>query len=513
MSRLGAEVEIPCCFISKQDEWTTDFGVGQRLARMAGQDAGGRRSRSPRKGGGSMDRVFRALIALSTLFLLSSLARQALAEDLEQAWGIALRVNDRLQSQQFLSTAAVSDLSAAKRARLPTVSTQNYNFLLTNSPTVNLGSGVSPSTGLPHYFPALGQNQNDLPISFTFATLPLYTGGKLLRDIDAAGHRVATQRNEESRTALDLKLVVAESYVGVLRARRNLEVAKSNVKQLSSFAKDVKARREQGLAIRSDDLAAEVSLRNAQIGEIQAKNALKTAWATYNRYLCRPLATVVDLDELSNVPALDADWKALPERAMEANSDSMEMNESELDAMTRQAMRRPELASLTSQARTLGAQAESTLSNIRPQVGIGGGFAFLGAVGAAPQGYGAMMLSANWTFTDSGATRRRAAAIRQREFATLKQRADLEADIALQVRTRWLDLQTAHMRVPVARVAVAEAEENNNVLMDRYRHEVSTYTEVLDAETRRVLSLTNFYNSLYDESLAFFRLRRAIGDL
>ena len=323
-----------------------------------------------------------------------------------EIWCVSPGVNDRLQSQQFLSTAAGTDLSAAERARLPTVSTQNYNFLLTNSPTVNLGSGVSPSTGLPHYFPALGQNQNDLPISFTFATLPLYTGGKILRDIDAAGHRVATQRNEESRTALDLKLVVAESYVGVLRARRNLEVAKSNVKQLSSFAKDVKARREQGLAIRSDDLAAEVSLRNAQIGEIQAKNALKTAWATYNRYLCRPLATAVDLDELSNVPAMDADWKALAERAMEANSDSMEMNESELDAMTRQAMRRPELASLTSQARTLGAQAELTLSNIRPQVGIGGGFAFLGAVGAAPQGYGAMMLSANWTFTDSGATRR-----------------------------------------------------------------------------------------------------------
>ncbi len=177
---------------------------------------------------------------------------------------------------------------------------------------------------------------------------------------------------------------MAESYIGVLRARRNLEVAKSNVKQLSSFASDVKRRREQGLAIRSDDLAAEVSLRNAQIGEIQAANALKTAWSTYNRYLCRALDTVVDLDELSNVPAMDADWKSLVERAMEANSDSEEVNESELAALTRQAMRRPELASLTSQAQTLGAQAESTLSNIRPQVGIGGGFAFLWSRRASP---------------------------------------------------------------------------------------------------------------------------------
>jgi outer membrane protein len=121
--------------------------------------------------------------------------------------------------------------------------------------------------------------------------------------------------------------------------------------------------------------------------------------------------------------------------------------------------------------------------------------------------------TADWTITDSGATRRRAEAIRQRERATLKRRGDTAADIALQVRTRWLDLRQSRLRVPVARVAVAQAEENTNVVTDRYRQGLSTYTEVLDAENRRVQSLNNFYNSLYDESLATFRLRRAVGDL
>ena len=45
---------------------------------------------------------------------------------------------------------------------------------------------------------------------------------------------------------------------------------KSNVEQLASFARDVHNRLEQGLAIRSDELAAEVSLANAQLAEIQA---------------------------------------------------------------------------------------------------------------------------------------------------------------------------------------------------------------------------------------------------
>jgi outer membrane protein TolC len=310
-----------------------------------------------------------------------------------------------------------------------------------------------------------------------------------------------------------LKLTVAVAYIGVLRARRNLDVAKSNVEQLTSFARDITNRRDQGVAIQSDELAAEVSLANAQLGEIQSRNTLKTAWATYKRYLCRPLDTVVDLDELAAAPT-DVDWKTLAKQTVQAHSDFAGINESEVAAMTDQALRgRPELVGLTSQARALGAQAESTLSNIRPQVAVSGGFAFLGAKDAAPQGYGAVLLSASWNITDSGATRRRAEAIRQRERATLKQRADLAADIALQIRTRGLDLQTSRLRVPVSRVAVAQSEENSKVVVDRYRHQLSTYTEVLDAETRRIQSLNNYYNALYDESLALFRLRRAVGDL
>jgi outer membrane protein TolC len=140
-------------------------------------------------------------------------------------------------------------------------------------------------------------------------------------------------------------------------------------------------------------------------------------------------------------------------------------------------------------------------------------FVYLGSNNQVPQGIGAATFYADWTITDSGATRRRAAAIQQQERAAIKRRADTAADIALQVRTRWLDLQQARKRVPVAKLALVQAEENINVVTDRYRQQLSTYTEVLDAETRRVQSLSNFYNAVYDESLAMFRLHRAVGDL
>ncbi len=379
------------------------------------------------------------------------------------------------------------------------------------------GAGTGSSSGLsglfPSVLPILGPGQIDLPVSLTFANVPLYTGGRLLRNIDAAGAQLGAQRSEEFRTALDLKLTVAEAYVGVLRAQKNLEVARSSVEQLTAFAQDVKNRREQGLAIRSDELAAEVSLANAQLAEIQARTALESAWATYNRYLCRPLTDTTSLEELTAIP-LTADWKRLAEDAVKNIASVSASDEEEVRDMTVRAVNtRPELVGLGEQARAYGAQAEATRGGVRPQVGFSMGFIYLGSNNLVPQGIGAATFYADWTITDGGATRRRAAAIQQQGRATLKRRADAAADIALQVRTRWLDLQQARKRVPVAKLAIVQAEENINVVTDRYRQQLSTYTEVLDAETRRVQSLNNFYNAVYDESLANFRLHRAVGDL
>jgi outer membrane protein TolC len=97
--------------------------------------------------------------------------------------------------------------------------------------------------------------------------------------------------------------------------------------------------------------------------------------------------------------------------------------------------------------------------------------------------------------------------------ALLRQRADQAVAIALEVRTRWINLAEARERITVSRVAVRQSEENVNVVQDRYRQQLSTYTEVLDAESQRVQSYANFYNATYDAALAWFRLRRAVGDL
>jgi outer membrane protein len=464
---------------------------------------------------GTWNRLIRGLaIAL----ILSWGITPARGEDLQQAWAISLGVNQGLRAQRETSVSTNFDVLAAQSARYFSVRSYNIDSALAKSIRAGgSGSSSSSSTSTSSMAAASGfltSNQTFFPISLTTASLPLYTGGRLLKTVDSARHLRNAQKTEETRTALELKLTVAQAYVGVLRAKRNLETAKSNVEQLASFARDVKNRLDQGLAIRSDDLAAIVSLSNAQLSEIQSRTTLESAWATYNRYLCRPLDFITDLEEISNLPTDNDFWQKMAAQVVANRGEFVGQNAAEVRDLTARAFQlRPELVRLAEQNQSLVAQSEATKANLRPQVTLNGGFIFLGVNSIAPQGNGEIGVIIDWTLTDSGKTRRQAESLKAQGRAASRQRSDLAADISLQIRTRWLDLQQAKQRVPIARFAVIQAEENVKVVTDRYRQQLSTYTEVLDAENRRVTSLNNFYNAVYDENVATFQLQRAVGDL
>ena len=457
-----------------------------------------------------MTHVRGATLVLCAVMALPGLAR---AENLADAWQMALSANPQLQAQRINTSAAGLNLAAAERRRLPTGSANAADVQLwTRTPGINvgnlgqgLGGGQIGNGTVPLFF---GGNQNNIPIAFTSLNQPVYAGGRIRGNIDAAGARAVQQRAEQFRTALDLKLTVAEAYVGVLQARRNLQVARSDVSRLQSFLNDVKNRQRVGMATRNEELSAEVSLANARLREIQTRNAQTNAWSTYDRYLMRPLDFTTELQEVGppDPPVVAPAGREPPDTAL--------VEQAELVRLTDQALRsRPELASLAQQARALVAQAEVTRAGVRPNVNVGVNYIYLGLNGISNNNIVAATAVGTWSFYDGGATRRQAQAQEQQSRALLRQRADQAVAIALEVRTRWINLSEARERIVVSRVAVRQSEENVNVVQDRYRQQLSTYTEVLDAEAQRVQAYANFYNATYDAALAWFRLRRAVGDL
>jgi outer membrane protein TolC len=230
---------------------------------------------------------------------------------------------------------------------------------------------------------------------------------------------------------------------------------------------------------------------DAQQQEVRAGNALDMAKAAYNRALGRSLTDAVNIVELQD-----------------------DDNPPSVDDLTKVALRhRPEIAEITSHATALREQAAAACSKNAPQVSFQGGYLYQGDKYIEPNGVAGVALTAEWNLFDSGRASHQATALSQKAEALMRMRRDTESMIALEVRQKWLEFQTAKDQIAFAKVAITQADENLRVVRDRYVQRLGNNTEVLDAETLRAQAYMNLYNSSYEALLASLRLRRAVGSL
>jgi outer membrane protein len=418
------------------------------------------------------------------LLIFSVNVSAVFAETLEDAWKTALTADQRLQASRKNTESSRQTLSAAKAERLPALAIESGYTVLNHAPAAAINNPQFPVKQFP-----MAEDQ-----SFSYKTtlsVPLFTSGRISSGIDAARSVLNTVIQEEIKTVLDVKLSVADAYIGILRAKRLVEVADSNVAVLSAHARDVSNFYEQGMVTKNDLLASRVSLADAQQRLTQSLNILNIANASYNRSLGRPLDQKVEIDDLSADP-LKPQIEQLTGKALTA---------------------RPELIALSEQEQALRFQAASLSSSIWPQLALSGGYNYQQNKYQVFEELWSATLGLKWDIFDGGVKRHNANALIQKADSLINLRNDAASIIALQVRQASLDIEETHKRIEVTRDAVSQSEENLKVVKERYREGIGTNTEVLDAEILRTRSHTNYYNAIYDAVMANIRLKYAAGYL
>ncbi|MBF6648698.1 TolC family protein [Methylobacter sp. BlB1] len=421
-------------------------------------------------------------LCASLISVLVTTAPAVSAETLEEAWNSAIDNNHQIKAAKIDTSAAEEQLNSAKGQRLPELNVSSGYTQRSETP-----GAVTQIDGRTAQFNTQQPGNMDAQ---AIATLPIYTGGRISHDINAAEASLQAAQHNETTAQLDIKMQVAEAYIAVLRAESSLQVAKSHVDSLKAHVVDVNNLFDQGMVARNDVLAANVELVNAEQQVVQAGNRLDIAKASYNRLLDRNLE-----DEVKLV-------KQFPE-----------MPKEDLKALNNDALKqRSELAVLTRQIESLEQQAQSVKAGVLPQVAINGGYQYQENRYQAAESMWLVNAGVKWKLFD-GSTRHQSDAISRQAISLKEQRDDLTSAIGLQVRQAWLDYQEAQKRVAVTQQAIEQAEENMRVTTDSYQQGLSTNTDVLKAEDLRTTSHDNFNNANYDAAQAALRLRRAVGVL
>lgn len=401
------------------------------------------------------------------------------AETLEEAWEIGLQVNHTLKAAEQDNIASQARLDAAKGRRLPSVNIQAGYSILDNVPA-SLAGAAQFATADDKFFA--------YQVMFS---LPLYTHFQISSLIDAAVAKFMAGKFAEQTARQKVKLKIAEAYLAVLGEIQQTAVAISHKQSLTAHAVDVENLYKEGMVPVNDLLAANVALANARQILLQRQNRLDIAKSVYNRLLGRPLAYAVQLE---SIPLL------FPETALHIFSEDALKN-------------RPELGALTERINGLQWQAKAAKAESGPQVTLKSGYDFLENSHQLHQGIWQTTVTASWNIFDGNIARNKGSALKAQSRSVIEQRRELESLILLQVRQAWLEMTESRERISVANEVLEQAATNLRVARDRYRQGLGTNTEVLDAETMRLVSYVNYDNAVNDAVLAIIRLHYAAGSL
>jgi len=326
---------------------------------------------------------------------------------------------------------------------------------------------------------------------------PLFTGFALISSYRLAELGIDQSQLEMDLEKLDLILRVKEAYFNILGADKAVEVAQTTVESLTQTVKVARSFFEVGMIPVNDVLKAEVELANAEQSLVRAKNAAQTTRSTFNTVLVRPVNDPVEVEDILVYKPEVGEYSAFEKKALE---------------------NRPEIKILDVSILQADQQIRLAKSKYYPEISLNyqyisqGDEALVKGSQYVDANHWEVLAVANWTFWEWGKTYYAGREKESLKRQLIETKSDVEDGIRLQVKQAMLDLDSSAKNIPTTQKGVEAGEENLRVNAERYKAQVSTITDLLDAQTLLARARLDYYRALYDHNQARARLERALGN-
>lgn len=335
---------------------------------------------------------------------------------------------------------------------------------------------------------------------YTFAatvTQPVFTGFALLNQYRIAALGLDAAMLNERLVRRKIILAAQKVYFTILKALKLLKVAQERVTQIDAHKKVAKNFYEVGMTPLNDYLQAQVELANAHQGRFVAQNNLDLAEANFNTLLRRPLHEPVRLQDVLTFRPLQYDLASCFSNAFDQR---IEIKIADLDT-----------AIAAKQIKLAQKNFFPTISLQGTYFQIGNEWDLTGNTGVSdPDGW-SLSAKAQWTLWEWGKSYYGVKEKRHRHSQAQQKQEDILDQIRLEVKQSFLKTQEAENNIRSVEKAIEQAKENFRINQERYKEQVATSTEVLDAQTLLSLTMTNYYNALYDFKIAKATLYYAMG--
>jgi outer membrane protein len=411
---------------------------------------------------------------------------QMLRLTLDQAVGLALKQNPTAQIAILQAAQSEQDKNIARADLLPQASAK----ISDEAQKVNLLAQFGGKTPFPGFPKTLGPYQ-------VFSAGPTFGGPifdlTLWRRYQAAQSTVNSSKANSLSTREQVILLVVSQYIGTLRAMANVEASQSRVSLAQALYDQAADLQKEGVGTGIDTLRANVELQNEKQRLIQAETDRETSLFALSRLLNLDPRQAIELgDSLSFFDTPQPEVEPSIELAL---------------------VERQEWKALESQRKTAEFQKKASQDSRLPSLRFDGDFAYVGTSGNTTLPTYTYQASVNMPLFTGG--RIHAETVRAGlEIKKLdQQRDDLRNQIALDVKTALLNLQSARNEVQVANLGVQLSKEEVDQARDRFKAGVANNIEVIQAQDSLSRANDNQIVALYRFNQARADLARSTGQM
>ncbi|MBW2617558.1 MAG: TolC family protein [Deltaproteobacteria bacterium] len=382
--------------------------------------------------------------------------------------------------------AAQHRLKAVRAAFYPVVSTSYGYAMVQPVQTMDLG------------FTEMSLSERDNFAWSLSVGQPIFTGFALsaAKKLEELSLEIGQSAVDLAR--LDLALKVKGAYFNVLLAEKGRVVAQQAVQLLEAQVETAQSFFEVGLIPKNDLLQVQVQLADRRLTLTTAKGGQLLAKAALNTLLRRPVEAELSVEDILEVDPIRPDFQTSLDLALRRRPE------------VKQALKAIEAAEETVRLARADLYPDAALqaSYERSSPGL---FTNL-FDDSSDYETTTISLGLSWDLWTWGKVRhevsaKKAGIIKARY--TLDQVKDL---IALEIKEALLNLASAEEKIEVVRLAVLQAEEGFRMSEERFKEQVTTSTEVLDAQTSLTNAQRNYYATLYGYHLAMSAFKRALGE-
>ncbi len=452
----GAEISdrpIPARSLPLYRRWRSRWGI---FARASGARAG---------------LVFAVFLALGFAPSGDLRAQSALRPlSLEEAIRVALDQSPDLETAEHRTNAAHAAIDQAEAAFYPQLR-MSGGYAATDDP-------------VQAFMMTLMQRDFDFAVNFNHpsttdnlnlrfkAIYSIYNGGRDRAGREAALATSEAQQQQFAAVQNALVLEVTRAFHTIRKARRLVEVERAAMASMEANLEVAQSRFEQGLALKSDVLDADVRLAEAREREVRARTALARSNTLFRSVLGVGEGEPVTASEAVDDPELDD----LAEQA--AAADALQDAAQPLDVS-----RRPEWQAAQSAVEALEQQQRVAFGGYLPRVDAFANYDLNSGLGDGFEDSWIAGVNIEVDLFDGFLTHSRVHEARARVLESRAWLRRILLDLQAEARQAELGVREAAARLATSTRSVAQAEESLEIAKERYAGGLALMTQVLDAES------------------------------